>query len=180
MSNEPPDYDDVDTMPKEERESGTVLVFRNSAGEPVAVPNEVVTAAERVYRAYQSHIAGKSWRQIAIEEQYPSDDAVRYDVQRYLEEAQSLVIHHTARQMLQLEVARLNELQAYVWPQAQRGHVQSVGMAVNIIMNRAKLIGLDPDHMPDDGDKSRTVVVPSDGDGYLASLQRAAAEAERR
>ena len=179
MSEEPPDYDE-DLRPKGTQDTGTVLVFRNPSGEPVAVPTDVVTAAERVYRAYTSHLEGKSWTQIALEEQYPSDDAVKYDVQRYLDEAKSLVIHHTAREMLQLEVARLNELQSYVWPMARKGHVQSIGAAVNIIMSRAKLIGLDPDHMADKGDTSRTVVVPNDEDGYVASLQRAAAQSEQR
>jgi len=167
---------DSEQDPLEER-SGTVLVFRNQHGEPIAVPDEVVTAGERAYRAYQEHLSGKSWDQIAIEEQYPSASAVRYDVQRYMDEAQALVVERSARQLLQLEVARMDALQAAVWPQALRGHVQSAALALNIIIQRAKLVGLDPEKMNDADTKAHTVVVPSQSDGYIDAMKRAAGEA---
>jgi hypothetical protein len=166
---EPPDYDDVDT------ESSNVLVFRNGAGDPVAVPTDVVTAAERAYRCYQARIGGMSWNEIARVEGYPTPAAARYDVDRYLSEGSALVVEKSQREMLTLEVYRMDALQHAVWPGAMAGHVPSATLAMNIVMNRAKLVGMDPDKMENRGDQVRTVVVvPPDSAGYLAALQRAA------
>lgn len=169
----PPDQD----VPLEERppSGASVLVFRNGSGEPVVVPDEVATAAERAYRCYKHHLAGKSWAEIAVEEQYPSADAVAYDVKRYMEEAQSLVVHHTARQMLGLEVARLDALQSATWGAAMAGHIPSATFVLNVIKERSRLVGLDPEKMAEENNQNmRTVVVPHDSAGYIAGLQRAA------
>ena len=152
-----------------------VLVFRNPSGEPVIVPDDVATAGERAYRAYKAHLSGKSWQEIAVEEQYPSAEAVSYDVKRYMDEARSLVVHHSARSMLELEVARMDALQSFAWPQAERGHVPSMAFVLAVIKERARLVGLDPEQM-NEGDKTNTVVVPKDSDGFISAMQRAAQE----
>ena len=167
--NEPPDYDDVG--------GGTVLVFRNSDSQPVAVPSDVVTAAERAYRCYMDRVAGMSWAAIAQREGYPSAGAAQYDVQRYMEEAKALVVEKSQRDMLALEVARYDALQHAVWPQAMAGHVPSVMAVVSIISKRTDLVGLDPDKMNEAAEEARrTVVVPTDPDGYIEAMQRAAGE----
>lgn len=169
---EPPDYDDV--LPKEERDN--VLVFRNGANEPIAVPTDVVTEAERAYRCHMSRLGGKSWDIIAMEEKYPSGSAAKADVDRYMAEARSLVTERSQQEMLQLEVMRLDALQAAVWPQAMSGHVPSAAFALNVIVTRLKALGHDPEKL--NGDQvQRTVVVPQDDDGFLKSLQDADARA---
>lgn len=168
--NEPPDYEDVD--------KGNVLVFRNTAGEPIAVPDDVVTAAERAYRCYNSRTSGMSWTEIARREGYPSAAAAHYDVTRYMNEAKALVVEASQREMLTLEVARLDSLQQAVWPGAMAGHVPSATLAMNIVINRARLVGLDPDKIDDRANQVRTtVVVPPEDGAYLRALQRAAAQA---
>jgi hypothetical protein len=164
-----------DDTPKEEREA-TVLVFRNGAGDPIAVPTDVVTEAERAFRAHQLRVGGMTWAQVAEAEKYSSASACKYDVDRYMAEARSLVVESSAREMLTLEVTRLDALQHALWPAAMSGHVPSAALAMNIIVNRAKLVGLDPEKMMEEADKARTVVVPVDEDGYTAALQRAAGD----
>lgn len=171
MSDEPPV--DEDQVPPEM--IGSVLVFRNKEGQPVAVPDDVVTAAERAYRCYKSNLSGKSWDQIAVEEQYPSASAAKYDVDRYLEEGKALVTSQSMRDMLNLEVARIDALQAAIWPNAMSGHVPSAVFVLNCIMNRAKLT-IDPEKLNSDGEQARTVVVPSTSSGYVAALQKAAGQ----
>jgi len=165
----PPD----DVRPKEEREDN-VLVFRNATGSPVAVPSSVVTEAERAYRCHQMRIQGVSWGEIAQQENYTSAGAAKSDVDRYMAEARSLVVEASAREMLTLEVNRLDALQQAMWTNAMSGHVPSAQLIMNIIVNRAKLVGLDPEKMSEEADKARTVVVPDNPDGYLAALQQAA------
>lgn len=170
---EPPEYPDYDDAAKDDN----VLVFRNAANEPIAVPTEVVTAAERAYRCHSWRIEGRSWEWIAQQEGYPSAKAAAYDVERYLDEGRALVVEKSARQMLTLEVARMDALQSALWPMAMKGHVQSATAVLSIIVNRSKLVGLDPEKMNEDAAaQARTVVVPSHEDGYLAALKSAAGD----
>lgn len=163
---EPPEDD--------EEHVATVLVFRNGDSQPVPVPEDVVEAAERVYRCHKRRIRGEDWAVIASEEGYESVGACQYDVARWKEEAQALVIENSVREMITLEVARLDALQSALWPAAMKGHVQSAMGAMNIIVNRSKLMGLDPEKLRDDADRARTVVVPADDDSYIAGLRQAA------
>ena len=174
MSEEPPEDMDAETS--------NVLVFRNTAGDPIAVPSDVVTAAERAYRCYMSRVAGMSWAEIATAEGYPTGASARYDVERYLSEGKALVVEASQRDMLILEIHRLDALQHAVWPGAMAGHVPSVTAALAIVNSRAKLVGLDPDKLDDAAAKAarNTVVVPPDDAGYIKALQRAAAQAEVR
>ena len=159
MSDDPPE------------DTGTVLVFRNPDGTPVAVPEDVVNAAERAYRCHTRRIKGDSWDLIAAEEGYETVGAAQYDVARYLENGRALVVENSVRDMITLEVARLDALQSALWPAAMKGHVQSAMGAMNIIVNRAKLMGLDPDKLRDDADRARTVVIPSGEGDYIKALQ---------
>lgn len=174
--NEPPDYDDP--RPKEERQGDAkVLVFRNAGNEPIAVPSDVVTEAQRAYRCHMLRVGGKSWSQIAEEEKYPSATACQADVTRYMAEAKALVVEASQRDMLTLEVARMDALQSALWPQAMAGHVPSATAVLSIIVNRSRLVGLDPEKMNDDAAQQlRTVVVPHEDEGYVAALKRAAGE----
>lgn len=165
---EPP----LDDPPPEEYDNN-VLVFRNGANQPVAVPADVVTAAERTYRCYQAKVGGKSWAEIAEQENYPSASAAKADVARYMGEAQSLIVEASMRSMLTLEVARLDALQASFWGQAMMGHVPSGRMVLDVIRTRAAMVGLDPEKMGEAAQGARTVVVKTDSEeGYVASLQQ--------
>ncbi|HEY5787697.1 MAG TPA: hypothetical protein VIT65_23275, partial [Microlunatus sp.] len=117
-----------------------VLVFRNPAGQPVAVPDDVVTEAERAYRCYMLNIGGKSWQEIAELENYPSAGAAKYDVDRYMEEARSLVVEASQQKMLVREVSRLDFLQDRIWPGVQAGSLAAVKEVRGIIMDRVRLI----------------------------------------
>lgn len=171
MSDDEPPVDEQ--PPPDDEHEAKVLVFRTAANDTFAVPDDVVTEAERAYRCHQHHLQGKSWDEIALEEQYPSGRAAKADVDRYMAEARSLVSEKTMRDMLTLEVMRLDALQAAIWPNAMMGHVPSATFVLNVIMSRAKLIGLDPDRMAEQLQQrqSHTVIVPPDSDGYVAALQ---------
>ena len=153
-------------------EEGTVLVFRNHVGQPIAVPEDVVTAAERAYRCHRKRIQGLSWEQIAQQEGYPTAASAHSDVDRYIKEGRALVVEQSQREMLTLEVARLDAMQSALWERAMQGNVPSVNAVVNIIINRSRLIGLDANQMAET--KPHTLVVPVDGDGFLAALKSAA------
>jgi hypothetical protein len=157
-------------------EEATVLVFRNTDGDPVAVPAEVVNEVERAYRCHNQRIQGQSWATIAAVEGYPSPLAAQADVGRYLKEGAALLVEHNLRDSMRLEVARLDALQYALWPAAMRGHVQSAMGCMNIIVNRAKLTGLDPEKLANNADNASTVIIPGDSEGYERALRQAAGD----
>lgn len=169
---EPPDYDDI----RPPDEDGKVLVFRGAGGNPVVVPSDIATEADRAYRAHKARIIGKSWDEIAHEEQWPSAAAAQAAVKRWQAEAAALVTASSQREHLELEVARIDALQAAIWPQAMMGHVPSATAALSMIVQRSRLIGLDPEKMNEDGETARTVVVPQESSSYIDALKRAAGE----
>lgn len=158
-------------MDDDKEHTAEILVFRNSSGAPVAVPEGVVLEAERPYRAFKYHQQGYEWNKVAEIEGYPSAQAARADVTRYLREGAALVSDFSRRELLSLEIARLNALQAAIWPGAMRGHLPTVVVARDLIMSRAKLLKLDESI---DGEEEttgpRTVIVPHDDQGYSEVL----------
>lgn len=171
--NNDPNLEHMDHCPVQRNKE--VLVFRNADNQPIPVPGELVESNDRTYRCYLSRLKGLSWEEIAAQENYASARQAMYEVQRYLDEAAELVAETTKKNMLLLEVSRLDALQAALWPEALKGHVASVGMAMNLILNRAKLLQLDlyvePTEVPG---VSRTVIIPSDSDGYMSALEQVA------
>ena len=171
MSDEPP-VDETEVPP----EDNNVIVFRNGRNEPIVVPSAVATEADRAFRCYQARIGGKSWDEIAKEERYPSAMACKADVTRYTAEARSLVAENSMRDMLNLEIARLDAMQVAFWGQAQMGHVPSGRMVLDVIKTRAAFMGLDPEKMRESAQASRTVIIPNNDADYVRRLQEAAGE----
>lgn len=169
---EPPAYD-------EPPPSDTTLVFRNSAGEPIAVPTEIVTQGERALRCYQMRVQGLTWDDIAGQEGYPSGAQAKYDVERYLAEAQALVVENSQRTMLTLEVMRLDALQSAFWPKAtQDRDLNAAKFCLDVIKTRSTLIGVDAKEAGQAAGVATTVVVPGNtSEEYVATMQRVAAKA---
>ena len=149
-------------------DDGTVIVFRNEANEPIAVPGEIVTLAERQYRCHLARMRGDSWALIALDENYPSAQAAASDVKRYLAEGAALVTEASRRESLALEVARLDRYTRALDEKAMEGNVGAISVGVNIVMKRAELLGLLTEDLS--LTTTRTVVVPLD-DGYAAALR---------
>jgi hypothetical protein len=151
-------------------------VFRNQSGRPVAVPHEVVMEADRPYRAYHHHLGGMSWEAVADLERYPSVEAVKSDVKRYLDEGRSLIREFSRAQLMERELGRLDALQHAIWAPAMAGHLPSINTAHSLVMTRIKLLRLDQDVRDEEGTvNGRTVVVvPSDDEGYARALGAAA------
>lgn len=162
----------MDDERPEDSTDDNVLVFRNSASEPVVVPQRIALAEDEIYQAYQEHLAGESWDLIAAKHGYINAAAARAAVARYADEARNLLSTHTRRHLLATEVARLDALQAVVWSQAMKGHLPAVKVVLDLVMCRVKVLGLDQGTEADDPAGSPTTVV-IDADDYEAGLRRA-------
>lgn len=152
-------------------DDGTVEVYPG-AERPVAVPAEIVLEASREYRAYLAHQQGKNWAEIAVQENYATPTAARESVRRYLAEGRVLAQDYTKAEMLALEIATINKMQASIWDAAVAGKLPAVAMVLNCVGMRMKYLRLDEDN--DMADQARTVVVHAEDGAYLATLERVA------
>lgn len=184
MDQDPPDdFDRYDNGPMPiGHQPSNVLVFKNNTGEPIAVPDSVVTAGERAYRCHKMRVEGKSWEEIADLEHYPTAEAAHADVKRYMEEGKALVVERSQREMIGLEVARLDALQALLWPKAEEGSIVAIGEIRKIIMSRVQVTGQDPTKAVDEATQvGRTVVLTrSEGgqdDGFVDYMKQHAGDA---
>ena len=72
----------------------------------------------------------------------------------------------------ELELARLDALQAAHWPQAVAGSVRSADLVLRVIDRRIKLLGLDQPRMEDDRPRYLVVSAADDDEaGYIRQLQ---------
>lgn len=147
---------------------GEVLVFRQpDTGRPVAVPQDVVTVAERCFRAYAQKLDGKGWDMIAAEGGWPSAAACQAEVKKYLEEGRQALATWKRSETIMVWRDRLEVLWAAVVPEAKNGKVPSVMAALSVAKTAMTLEGLD---QPSEEDTNvPTVVVPTEE--YIKSLQ---------
>lgn len=152
-----------------------VPIYRNpETGRPVAVPEEIVSEAEREYRAYLLHQRGKTWHEIAMAESYldaqnnPSGSIAAAAVQRYLDEGRAVVANFTRAEVLATEVAVLRAMREAMWDGATVSKKPTHVMAVLATHDRmVKVFRLD---QADEDDMTvQTVVVPSED--FIASLR---------
>lgn len=113
---------------------------------------ELLNTAERREKVLKKKRAGKSYRTIAEEvegevgkDRLPNGWGPRYahqDVTRELDKYRD-ELRDNAEGIVELEVQRLNEMLAGVYPQAKNGHLDSVDAVLDIMERRSELLGLD-------------------------------------
>lgn len=162
----------------DEEQTTTVLVARSNSGAPIAIPEDVVIASERPYRAYKLHMAGHSWEMVALAENYPDWRACRADVKRYLDQGAAIISETTKREMVTLELARYDAYTQALWADAMKGSVPAINTSLSVSSMRVKLTHMDADFIddPEAGQQGRTVVVGTGEDEYQAGLEAAADE----
>jgi len=95
-------------------------------------------ASARKCRAIQLKLQSLTYQQIADELGYTS----RGTVYKIIKTAQVAQLTGAVEEHLDIEVSRLNALQAAVWPAAMAGDLQALVMAARLIEARCRLLGL--------------------------------------
>lgn len=159
----------------QEDTGGTVHVLRNPITQrAVAVPDEIVSEAERDYKAYQLHRRGKSWTEIAQDGLYESADAAAASVKRYLDEGRAIIQELTRTEIIATEVDVLRAYRDSLWDAATGGSTKAVMASLAIHDRWVRLFGLD---QAEAGDAAvQTVVVPSEE--FIAELRLASEAAD--
>lgn len=107
-------------------------------GEDAASPRRI-DAAEKRARALDLRKAGATYDQIAQQLGY----ANRGNAQRAVQTALKEITAEPARDVLTLELERLDAMLLGLWPQARRGNLGAVDRVLRIQERRARLLGLD-------------------------------------
>lgn len=98
--------------------------------------------AERRRKAVEMRLSGLDWQSIADKLKYASRGAAQKDVSRAVELLTKEVVT-AAAELRDLELLRLDRLQAAMWQDAMNGDSQAVRAILRIMDRRAKLLGLD-------------------------------------
>jgi len=112
--------------------------------EPVAIPRvngrhqDKSLARARKQRAIELRMTGMTYQAIANEMGYQNAGSV-YTI---IKQAQTKATAAAVEDHRQLELDRLDALQAALWPAAMRGRVSAVGAVLRLIQARGRLLGL--------------------------------------
>lgn len=99
---------------------------------------------EKQVRALNMRMAGASFSEIAEAEGYASPSGAYEAVKAALEKARS----EPAEELRQMELARLDEMQASIWEVALSGSPDAVNSILRIMAHRARLTGLERKEAP--------------------------------
>jgi hypothetical protein len=132
------------------------------------------TAARRdlTLQALQLRASGATYRQIG--------DALGIDKQtawRLVQEEAAQIAQETAREVLALELARLDRLQMGVWGDAISGDHKAIEVVLRIMEQRARLLGLhdqaEGTRVPSGGYPSQAVIISADSTSseYINALR---------
>jgi hypothetical protein len=124
--------------------------------------------------AYQLLLGGKSHSEVAEILDIPHvDDVWRLLTERFQYDASKLT-DAQRKDILGMELLRLNALQAAVWPSAMMGDPKSVDSAVRIIAARAKITGLE--QVDPVVQKNLVLVMGEKEEDYIRALRAASTD----
>lgn len=106
------------------------------------MPHRHVTssaALDRRRQAVSLRLAGHTYQQIADRLGYRGHTGARAAVEKALREA----IREPSREVITLELLRLDALQAALWPKALACDLAAVDRVLKVMERRARLLGLD-------------------------------------
>lgn len=139
------------------------------------VPYEVPTD-DMGREAFKLRQRGESWELIAREVGFSSPGSAQVSASKY---RQSLRIHisdERKEEDLDMELSRLNTLQAAIWDNALSGDLQAIDRILKIIQTRAKLVGLDVQQ--ERSTTNNTIVVTGDSGQFVERLKMIAGEVD--
>lgn len=128
-----------------------------------------VEVFDPAYEAHRRRVGGMSWREVAENTGYPSEDACRLGVQAYLSKAAAQLNREQQAERLAVELDRLDALQAGFWAAAMLGDEKAAMVVLNVIRTRAKLLGLETKDT--EAAAVKTIVIAGSQEEYVAGLK---------
>lgn len=113
--------------PSETREDGLVLYG----------------SGDKAYQAYRLSLEGQDWDTIAVRLGYKNAQSARVEVRQYITKAATQMDLARKEEVLDIEMRRLDALQAAIWPAAMEGDTKAVDSVLRVMGHRSKLLGLE-------------------------------------
>jgi len=127
--------------------------------------SDIQTREERAYRAYQMLLGGAPWQEIVYRCEYIGIMEAKAEVDGLIRKATQIANDDRKREVLELELARLDALQNAVWGMAISGDLKAVDTTLKIMAHRARILALGEETAA----STNTVIVTSEK--YIESLQ---------
>lgn len=142
---------------------------RQRRTKPAKAQLEVV-AYDRASDAHQLRVGGLGWAEIAQRVGYLDGRIASMAVNAFLQKTAVEQGQDHRRQALELELARMDALQAAYWPLAMAGDLAAATFVLRVSAHRSLILGLD--RAQDDlADVHRTVdVIGGTSDDYIGAL----------
>lgn len=160
-------------MPTKPPRKSAAAIELHRKQEAEAAAEALIAKAERAAKALDMRRKGKNLWTIAEELNMSPGEVQRLTVE-HLREAAELIATASKQEQLALEVERLDEMQAAVYPAALAGDVSAVRAVLTIIDDRAELLQL---KAMDPMSTLQTLVAMGDPAGYRLALEQAARNA---
>lgn len=146
----------------------------HGTGEYAASPNRIA-AAEKRARALELRKAGATYEKIAEHLGY----ANRGNAQRAVQTALRDITAENAKEVLAIELERLDSILVGLWGNARSGHLGSIDRVLRIMERRSKYLGLDhSSHDLSDAER-HTELVARVADTILHELDATPEQVER-
>ena len=127
-------------------------------------------AHDRAEEAHRLRLAGLAWPEVAERVGYLDGRVAATAVNAYLQKVALEQAPDQRRRALQLELGRLDQIQAAFYPAAIAGDIAAANFVLKVITRRCAILGFDkPDS--DVTDPPRTIVIAGTPAAYVAKLK---------
>ncbi len=136
-----------------------------------ARPQVEVIAHDRAYEAHQLWLGGLDWTEIVTQTGYLNGRIASMAVNAYLQKAAVEQAPDRRGQGLDLELARLDALQAAYWPAAMAGDLLAAAFILKIVDRRCLILGLDRVEIETTATEHTVAIVRGTSEQYIGALQ---------
>lgn len=149
--------------------TATAVAKTEAPRAPRRLKDVSVRARDRAADAHRLHIAGQDWSSIAELTGYADARVCAQAVKIWLQKAAVEQGPDHRKHALDLELARLDALQAAWWSLALDGDVKAAGLVLKILAMRCKILGLNGD--ADLVAQPRALVISGSPEQYCEQLK---------
>ena len=139
----------------------------------LVVPKQL-SIQRRAEEAYRLRCKGSTWEEVARACHFRNGNVAASEVRIMLTKMQVRMDNESRVEILNMEMDRLDSLQAAVWDQAMDGDYKAVDTVLKVMNHRAKLLGLD-EAQPTNVTNT-TILVSRDDERFVTQLKMIAGE----
>lgn len=125
---------------------------------------------EPAAEAYQLHLTGVAWPEVAAKTGYADGRAANVAVVRYLQKGIAERSDEQRQAAVQLELDRLDALQQPYWSPALHGDLDAANFVLKVIAQRGKFLKIGETEEKDTA--PRTLIISGDSANYVAKLKQ--------